>query len=155
MLSYRPFLTAMLAIVLVACAGMAPKFEKPNLSVTNIEMLNGNFLQQNFKVTFKIQNPNDRALPVNGLHAQLKVNGESIASGVSNHAFVVPALGEGEFDMTITANMALALLKFAKKTDQKSAVDYELLGHVSIDLPFLRDLPFAQHGSFALDDLHP
>ncbi len=152
MMSYRPFfLTAALVFVLVACAAIAPKFEKPNLSVANIEMLNGNFLQQNFKVTFKIQNPNDRALPVNGLRAQLKVNGESIASGVSNHAFVVPALGESEFDMTITANMALALLKFANKTDQKSAVDYDLVGNVSIDLPFLRDLPFTQHGSFALN----
>lgn len=159
MMSNRPFFFAAafafaFAFVLVACAAIAPKFETPNLSVANIEMLNGNFLQQSFKVTFKIQNPNNRALPVNGLHTQLKVNGESIASGVSNHAFVVPALGESEFDMTITANMALALLKFANKTDQKSAVDYDLVGSVSIDLPFLRDLPFTQHGSFALDGAH-
>ena len=115
-------------------------------------MLNGNLVQQNFRVTFKIQNPNDRALPVNGLHAQLKVNGESIASGVSNHAFVVPALGESEFDMNISANMALALLKFANQSNgQMNGVDYDLVGSVSINLPFLRDLPFAEHGSFALD----
>lgn len=137
---------------LSACAAIAPKFEKPNLSVANIEMLNGNLVQQNFRVTFKIQNPNDRALPVNGLHAQLKVNGESIASGVSNHAFVVPALGESEFDMNISANMALALLKFANQSNgQMNGVDYDLVGSVSINLPFLRDLPFAEHGSFALD----
>ena len=55
-------------------------------------MRGGNLLQQNFAVKLKIQNPNDRALPVSGLHAELNVGGEQIASGVSNRAFVVPAV---------------------------------------------------------------
>ncbi len=54
-------------------------------------------------------------LPVSGLHAELNVGGEQIASGVSNRAFVVPAHGQSEFDMTITANMALAMLKLANQ----------------------------------------
>ena len=78
-------------------------------------------------------------LPVRGLHADLSVGGEQIASGVSDHAFVVPAFGESEFDMTITANMALALLKLANKMNQHAdSIDYDLTGAASIDLPFLR-----------------
>ena len=50
---------------------------------------------------------------MSGLHAELNVGGERIASGVSNRAFVVPPLGQTDFDMNITANMALALLKLA------------------------------------------
>ena len=56
-------------------------------------MQKGNLLQQSFLVKFEIQNPNDRAMPVSGLHAELNVGGERIASGVSNRAFVVPPLG--------------------------------------------------------------
>jgi LEA14-like dessication related protein len=140
-----------LALWMAACSLLAPKFERPNLTVVGIEMVGGNFLQQNFLVKFNIQNPNDRALPVKGVHAQLDAFGERIATGVTNRAFVVPALGETQFDMTITANMALALLKLANGRDTHSdSIDYDLTGAASIDLPFLRDLPFQQHGSFSL-----
>ena len=61
-----------LALVLLLCAaGCAPKFERPDLTVSGIEMQGGNLLQQNFLVKFQVQNPNQRALPVNGLHAEL------------------------------------------------------------------------------------
>jgi LEA14-like dessication related protein len=114
-------------------------------------MRSGNLLQQNFAVKLNIQNPNDRALPVRGLHAELNVGGEQIASGVSDRAVIVPALGESEFDLTINANIALALLKLADRAKQHAdSIDYEISGEASIDLPFLRNLPFRQTGSFKL-----
>jgi LEA14-like dessication related protein len=137
---------------LAGCSLMAPKFNRPNVSVESIEMRGGNFLQQTFAVKLNIQNPNDRALPVNGLHAELNVGGEQVASGVSDRAFVVPPFGESQFDMTIKANMALAVLKLANGMNQHAdSVDYDLSGAASIDLPFLRDLPFHQTGSFPLN----
>jgi LEA14-like dessication related protein len=130
---------------------VAPKFARPNLSVTSIQLVSGNLLQQNFLVKLNIQNPNDRALPVTGLHAELNVAGERLASGVSNRPFVVPAFGETQFDMTITANAALALLQLMQRKDtQRDSIDYDMTGAASIDLPFLRDLPFKQHGSLSL-----
>jgi LEA14-like dessication related protein len=121
------------------------------LTVLGIEMVNGNLLQQNFRVKFNIQNPNDRALPVSGLHASLSVGAEHIAQGQNDRAFVVPAKGDVDFDMMITANMALALLKLANRMDQRAdSIDYDVSGSASIDLPFLRDLPFHQTGSFSL-----
>jgi LEA14-like dessication related protein len=140
-----------LSLSLSACSLMAPKLSRPNVTVISVELRGGNLLQQNFAVKLNIQNPNDRALPVHGLHAELSVGGESIASGVSDRAVVIPALGESEFDMTITANLALALLKLADKANQHSdSIDYELTGAASIDLPFLRNLPFHQSGSVKL-----
>jgi LEA14-like dessication related protein len=134
-----------------ACSLVAPKFERPTLTVISIELLKSNVLQQNLLVKLNIQNPNDRALPVTSVHAELNVVGERVASGVSTRAFVVPAQGATDFDMTITANMALALLKLSQRTDKHSgSIDYEMTGAASIDLPFLRDLPFHQNGSFSL-----
>jgi LEA14-like dessication related protein len=141
-----------LALVLLWTAGCAPKFERPNVTVTGIEMRGGNLLQQNFLVKFQVQNPNQRALPVSGLHAELSVSGERIASGVSNKSFVVPPMGQTEFDMTITANMALALLKLSNRAGD--SIDYQVTGAASLDLPFLHDLPFHQTGSLPLKQLH-
>jgi LEA14-like dessication related protein len=132
-------------------SGCAPKFTRPNVTVVGVEMRGGNLLQQKFAVKLNIQNPNDRALPVQGLHVELNVSGEQIASGVSDHAIVVPAFGESEFDMTITANIALALLKLQDKANQHAdSIDYVLTGTANLDLPFLHDLPFHQSGSFLL-----
>jgi LEA14-like dessication related protein len=138
-------------VLLMCCAACAPKFERPNLTVSGIQMQGGNFLQQSFLVKFQVQNPNDRALPVSGLHAELNVGGQRIASGVSNRAFVVPPMGQSEFDMTITANVAVALLQLANR--HSDSVDYEVTGAADLDLPFLHDLPFHQTGSFSLNSI--
>ena len=142
------------AACVCACSLMAPQFNRPNVSVVSVELRGGNLLQQNFAVKLNVQNPNDRALPVSGLHVELNVGGEQIASGVSDRAFVVPAYGESQFDMTIKANVALALLKLANKMDQHAdSIDYDLTGAASLDWAFLRALPFHQKGTFSLNDL--
>lgn len=140
-----------LLLFLAGCSLVAPKFEKPQISVASVELKGGNFLQQNFLVKLNVQNPNDRSLPVTSLHVELNVDGERIASGTSSRAFVVPAHGDTQFDMDITANVALVLLKLAGRKDQHAdLIAYDMTGGASLDLPFLRDLPFHQHGSFAL-----
>jgi LEA14-like dessication related protein len=148
---YQTFLTVAGTLCLAACSLLTPKFNRPSVSVVNIEMRGGNLLQQNFAVKFNIQNPNTRALPVEGLHVELNVGGQQIASGVSDRAFAVPAFGESEFDMTIKANMALAWLVLSRNLDQRSdLVEYDLRGAATLGLPFLHDMPFRQAGFFSL-----
>jgi len=154
MLPRTPLLFLGWSLFVAACSLVTPKFERPTFSVAGIELVSGNLLQQQFRVKFNIQNPNDRALPVSGLHASLSVGGEHVADGRNDRAFVVPAKGNVDFDLMITANLALAVLKLANKMDQYAdSIDYDLSGAASIDLPFLRDLPFHQTGSFSLKDL--
>jgi LEA14-like dessication related protein len=131
-------------IVLAACA---PHLEKPTLTVARIEYQGGNILQQNFLISFDLHNPNARELPVSGLEAHLSVDGDVIASGAISRAFIVPALGDGQFDMTVKADMATGLIKLLNHSD---ALNYELAGTVSIDLPFFRSLPFHQNGVLPL-----
>ena len=136
---------------LIACSLVTPKFNRPNVTVASIDLRGGNLLQQNFAVTLDVQNPNARSLPVRGLHVELSVGGVQIASGVSDRAFVVPPFGDSQFDMTIKANLGAAVLLLANKLDQHAdSVDYDLTGAANLDLPFLRDLPFHQTGSFSL-----
>ena len=107
MLQLKPLGAAALCLCLIGCA---PKFNRPNVSVVDVELRNANLLQQTFAVKLNVQNPNDRALPVKGLHLELSAGGEQFATGVSDHAFVVPPFGESEFDMTVKANMARLVL---------------------------------------------
>jgi LEA14-like dessication related protein len=142
-----------LLCLLVLCAvGCTPKFERPVLTVSSVELQSGNLFQQSFLVKFQVQNPNNRELPVQGLHAELDVGGQRIASGASNRSFVVPPMGQSEFDMTITANVAAALLQLANQ--HADTIAYELSGAASLDLPFLHEVPFHQAGSFSLGRSH-
>ncbi len=150
MLPRAPLLIAF-SLLLAACTLFAPKFEKPSISVVSISLAGGNLLQQNFRVTLRIHNPNDRALPVKGLTADLRVGGEEIASGAMDHAFTVSALGDTDFDLTIKANMALALLQLSQHADHRDAgIAYELTGQVALDLPFFRTMLFHQTGTLSL-----
>lgn len=144
-----------LALVVAGCAvagcALAPSYQRPVLSVVSVELAGGNLLQQNLLVTFDIQNPNRRALPVTGLHAEVTVDGQRLASGVSNRPFVVPAQGSTQFDMNISANLGVLLLKLGQHGDgNANGIDYDMTGAASVDLPFLHELAFHQHGSFPL-----
>jgi LEA14-like dessication related protein len=132
-----------------ACSLLAHHYQKPVVSVIGIQWLGGNLMQQNFTLKLNVQNPNDRALPVSNLHADLRLLGDTVASGVSNRAFVIPALGNADFDLEVTAHMAVALLRIAARADARAdPIEYDLAGEATVDLPFLGKLPFSQHGAF-------
>lgn len=139
------------AALLSACAVFAPQFARPDLSVVDVRLLGGNLFQQNFRVTLDIQNPNDRALPVEHVSANLVMDGEQIASGATSRAFIVPARGRTRFDMIVAADMATGLIWLAqRRAVPAGAVDYELDGVVRLDLPLFHSLPFHEKGSFTL-----
>ena len=133
------------------CSLFRPHYERPTVTVVDVTLRKGNVFSQTLAVRFNVSNPNAGPLPVRSLHADVSVAGEAIASGTSDRAFVVPANGEQEFDMTIKANLALVLLKMGNRLGAHAdSIDYQLDGAASVDLPFVHNLPFHQSGSFAL-----
>jgi LEA14-like dessication related protein len=142
-----------LALALSACSLVHPHFEQPTVRVVGLELRGGNLLQQHFAVKLNVQNPNSRSLPVRELTFSLKVEGVDFASGLSEQAFSVPALGNADFDMDISANLGVAMLTLANKRQQHAdALAYELTGTARIDLPFTRQIEFHQNGSLPLSD---
>ena len=101
-------IVASLALVLVGGCVLAPKFEEPKLDVVDVQMLRGDLLRQQLRVRMRVQNPNDRELPVRSIEYQVQVAGEAFAHGESERNFIVPANGETEFDVSVTANAAAA-----------------------------------------------
>lgn len=145
---------ATLAILLGACA--ATRFESPQLQVVGIELQKSELFDQRFKVRLRVQNPNDRALPVKGISASMDLDGEEFAHGVAAEAFTVPAFGEAEFDMLLSANMAGAIFRLISGMRDGSASDsleYRVHGKLSLSSGFLRSIPFEEKGAIRLGDL--
>jgi len=71
---------------------------------------------------------------------------------VSGASFNVPALGEAEFDMNMTANMAGAIIKLLGKGSNAMGdeVEYRVRGKLSLSEGLLRSIPFEDHGTFKL-----
>jgi LEA14-like dessication related protein len=131
---------------LSGCSLFVPKLEKPTLSVVRVQMLKSDLWHQEFKVRIRVQNPNDRELPVKGIVYELDVEGQELAHGMSGDSFVVPALGEAEFDMSVSANMANMLIKLLNKGG--SQVEYRIYGKISLSAGLLRSIAFDDHGTF-------
>jgi LEA14-like dessication related protein len=140
-----------LVLTVTGCSSLAPKLETPRLSVVNVEMQQASLWEQRFKVRVRVQNPNDRQLPVRGLSYTLEVAGADFARGVSDTAFTVPALGEAEFDMNVSANAASTLIRYLNRRDSASdSVDYRIVGKVSLSEGLLRSIPFEERGTLRL-----
>jgi LEA14-like dessication related protein len=141
----------MATLLLSGCSLFIPKLETPQLSVVNVEMQKSDLWEQRMKVRMRVMNPNDRPIPVKGLTVVLEVQGEQLAHGVSGASFNVPALGEAEFDMNMTANMAGALIRLLGKGDQvRDQVEYRITGKISLSEGLLRSIPFEDRGTFKL-----
>jgi LEA14-like dessication related protein len=134
---------------LSGCSLFVPKLQAPRLSVVDLQLQKGQLWQQKLKVRMHVENPNDRVLPIKGITYTLDVNGQEFAHGESAASFVVPALGDAEFDMNMTANMAGTIISLLQHgTD--SSIEYQLRGKVSLSEGLLRSIPFDQHGTFKL-----
>ncbi|MDB6158354.1 MAG: hypothetical protein JWO04_2060 [Gammaproteobacteria bacterium] len=142
----RSLFLVLAALGLSGCSLFVPKLEKPTLSVVSVQLLKGDLWHQELKLRMRVQNPNDRALPVRGLTYELDVDDQELAHGTSGDSFVVPPLGEAEFDMSVSANMASVLVKVLGQGSNQ--VDYRLTGKIALSSGLFRSIPFDEHGTF-------
>jgi len=133
----------------VGCA-VIPKLEAPKLSVVSLKMQGGDIFSQRVLVRMRVFNPNSRELPISGLAYTLEVNDAELGNGSSTAPFTVPAMGESEFDMQITANLAGALAKLLTRRNSSETIDYRLRGSVNLSSGLLRRIPFDERGSVKL-----
>jgi LEA14-like dessication related protein len=141
---------AAVAVLSCGCA-LAPKLKTPTLTIVGVRLEGSDLLAQRLVVRVHVRNPNDRRLPVKGIEYTLEVDGEPFATGDAAASFVVPALGEAEFDMNVTTNVAGTLVRLlARGPDARASVPYRLTGKISLSEGWLQSIPFEQHGTFSL-----
>jgi LEA14-like dessication related protein len=144
--------SAFAVVVLAGCASLPSNLKTPEISFVGLRSVEASVFEQKLAVRLKVRNPNAIELPVNGLDVDIELAGEPFAHGVSARQFIVPADGEAEFDMNVTANAMNALLKIAGDRNS-GAIEYRLKGKLSTKVGLLRTIPFTESGTLPVSDL--
>src|SRR5262245_40678935 len=141
MLSRRWLVCAALAAPLLTSCSVLPDYEAPKLSVVSMKLQSADLFSQRIQMRMRVMNPNSRELPVKGITYRVEVEDAELGEGVAGAPFVVPALGEAEFDVQFTANLAGALAKLLSKRGSRDTLDYRLVGSVALSSGLLRRIP--------------
>lgn len=143
----------MLALVwfLSGCTSLT-HLQAPRLNVVNVGMVSADIFSQQFRIRLHVQNPNDRELPIKGIEYQLFLQGDSFAEGVSDQPFVVPALGELEFDTLVRTNFVSSLGSLLSRLNGADGgkVQYNFVGKVVLSKGLVRSIPFSDSGAVDL-----
>jgi LEA14-like dessication related protein len=131
------------------CASMLPKLEPPVLSVTRVDIAGGSIDQQQLHLTLHVVNPNAREIRIRGIDCHLELSGQAFATGTTDAAFTLPASGETDFGLNVTANLNTALLALLNGLGHKT-VDYHLYGQVHLSGELVRTIPFDQRSRVRL-----
>jgi LEA14-like dessication related protein len=144
----RASLLVWAAALLAACASLGPQLESPKVTILSVQTLSTDMFAQKFRVRMKVENPNDIELKVRGLDYQILLMGDSFAEGNSSDQFLLPALGEAEFDMAITTNFVSGLGRLISRMGggKLEDVDYEIVGEVLVDKGMIKKVPFSHKG---------
>jgi LEA14-like dessication related protein len=138
-----------LALFFAACV-LGPKVEVPRLTLVRVAMTSADIFNQQFMVRVHVQNPNDRELPIRGIDYKLFLEGDSFAEGVSDKPFVVPALGETEFDMIVRTNFVSGIARLMSRLNGREQVQYVVEGKVLTDISMAKKIPFQETGTVSL-----
>lgn len=143
------WLVAACVALLSGCASVRD-LEPPDLSLVSLKLQTADILSQKLLVRVRVVNPNARELPIKGISYRIEVNDAELGQGATDAAFVVPAKGEAEFDMTVTTNLASAVSRLLARGGKTDSLDYRLVGHVALSSGLLRRIPFDERGSVRL-----
>jgi len=135
--------------LLVGCQTVT-EVEQPHVAVENIEFGGGGgLLDQRMILTVRLTNPNDFDIPIDGLKAQMEVNGRPFAYGVSNYRTTLPRLSSTVIPLEATISM-MDLVRQILSLGQTRSLDYVLYGDVFVVGQSFRSVPFEKTGNFTL-----
>jgi len=139
----------LLALLLPACA--TPKLVAPELQAAGLALQSVGLFQQEFLVTLRVYNPNTVPLPIENIRYQLDLGGTRFAEGETAVAFTIPSHESRDFDVRLRTDLLSNLQTLNDwLSGSTRALEYRLAGEVSVDLPFVRPMPFSQSGSIPL-----
>lgn len=136
-----------ITMLLSSCATLTPDFEKPELQLTNLSMLPAQGLEQRFRLTFRVTNPNNISFPVDGMNFRLSLRGLQVATGVSDKKFVLEPLSDNTFDVDVSAslfNSGRVILDIMNSKPQ--ALAYEISAKIFTSKGLWGNIPVTRSG---------
>ena len=143
------WLLVLVFLVPLGCA-TPENVQPPSINLQNLQLGSTGLLSQELKLDVRIGNPNDFAIPLNGLSFKLEVNGQPFAEGLSNETVTVPRLGYATMRVTGNASTLGLIMQFMT-LGQRDKIDYRLYGNAHVGRLGVNDtVPFERKGSLSL-----
>jgi LEA14-like dessication related protein len=134
--------------LLTACASL-PNRDPPTISVVGVEPLRGEGMELRFAIKLRVQNPNNTDLHYRGVALQLDVNGQRLATGVSNQGGTVKRFGESVFTVPVTVSMADVGRQIGRLMDGKSRDGLNYVVSGKLDSGVFATVRFSDRGRLA------
>ena len=141
----------MVIMATAGCAGVGKKLEPPRVSLANIRVQEVSGLETAFEIQMRVFNANDIDLNVKGISAELEINGQPFATGVSNTPVEIPSFGTGLVSVTVYSSV-IKIFKSAYGLKDSEALKYRLTGKVRVsgEGMIATSLPFESEGAVTL-----
>ena len=145
--SWRYWMVLSMLALLGACASVIGPVEEPRISITSIRLLPPAGTEQRIEVGLKIMNPNAFDLKAKGIVVNAGFNDVPVLSGAVAEPPVVPAYGEQEVSMTLSASLmnGIRLVRSIMKHPE-DPVNYTLDARIDLKLPLARTLRIRKQG---------
>ena len=149
--SRLPVFLLLVVLCLTACATVPRDIEPPKLSIANIVPKDVAVFEQRFDVQFRIQNPNDQELEINGLRFDIELNDKKFGSGMSGQQVKVPRFGSEVVNVEVITGLGSFLRQVQElNTSGARKLRYGLKGTAFVESPSRFKLPFDEKGEVDL-----
>jgi LEA14-like dessication related protein len=145
-------LALVVASVPTACSTLQTALElrRPEIRLTNLELLESGLFEQRFRLTLRVANPNDFELPIDGLRFDLAVDDSPLLKGLTNESVSVPRLGEASVEIDAYTSTFDVVRQLFSLTSRREAFDYALSGTAFVTGFGVREIPFRKKGTLEL-----
>jgi len=151
---YRYLVLLIASLSLAGCAGITYHAQPPQVSITDIRLVEAQLLEQQYKMTLRVQNPNDFPFFIKGLSYQLSINGSEFAHGVSKQSHNILPYDEVLLSVSMVSNTLNVIKQLQAASAANNTLHFRLKGTVShgtINIPAsLYHLPFEKEGTLDL-----
>ena len=147
------FVAMIMAFLAISgCAGVGMRLDPPRVSLANIQIKEVTGLETAFEIKMRVLNANDVDLQVRGIKAELDINGQPFATGVSNTPVEIPSYGSELVTVTVYSSV-IKMFKSVYGLTESQALSYQLKGNIRVSagssmLP--TTLPYRSQGRVTL-----
>jgi LEA14-like dessication related protein len=128
------WLVAMLCTLaaLAGCAGLPGGMEPLSVTLADVRPVQMGLLEQEYAMKIRVQNPNNKEIPLEGLSFAVELNGKRFAKGVSRQTGTVPAFGDVVLDVKAISNLSSILEQVSGlRTGAPDKITYRLQGRLT------------------------
>jgi LEA14-like dessication related protein len=143
----------LIAILMMAgCAGVGQQLDPPRILLANLRVEEVSGLETAFLIQLRVFNANDLDLNVKGIKAELEINGQPFATGVSNTPVEIPSYGTELVTVTVYSSV-IKMFRSVYGLKDSEELKYRLTGKLRVSgsnmLP--TTLPFESEGKVTLN----